>query len=289
MHSSEDGSEGAMKQFFDSILPKSTASAERNDEASQLDWYQEHKRAILVGIQRLWSICLSAQWRSGGHVQRMVQMDLMMVVYPLMSMRQNLKHRKAQNGVQQWMTAIRIEQKQVYLALKLVKSKQAYINILLPFLLLFPPPFFPLFVQPAFQLIRLRRIKNTPSDSYQVSAPFGRCKTAGAKKFDGDSVSTRLFLAYSLITEFTPKRVSPSNLMETLTSSNTNLMGTTGKQFSPVTIPARPLKMDLLEARQILDWIFCKGPWRPRTSPTTLSSGGNIDLRTYLCRSRQYI
>lgn len=33
-------------------------------------------------------------------------------------------------------------------------------------------------------------------------------------------------------------------------------MATTGKKILPVTISARPLEMDLLEARQILDWIY---------------------------------
>ncbi len=155
MHSSDDGSEGALKQFFDSILPKSTASAERNDEAQQLDWYQEHKRAIMVGIhcQCLWGICIGscATYGTDGSDD---------VVYTLYwACGNNVKHRKAQNGAQQRMTAIRIELKQVYLVSfkARVKSKQG-IHQHTPTLtlFLFPPPFFLLFVQ------HFSRIKNTP-------------------------------------------------------------------------------------------------------------------------------
>ena len=84
-----------------------------------------------------------------------------------------------------------------------------------------------------FQLIRLRRIKNTPSHRYQISAFFGRWWMAVAKKIDWDSNFTRLLLACYLVSQFCTKRVSQSNSIETLTSSRTNSIETTGKNVLP--------------------------------------------------------
>ena len=85
-----------------------------------------------------------------------------------------------------------------------------------------------------FQLIRLRRIKNTPSHRYQISAILGRWWMAVAEKSSGDSSFTRLFLACSLISPFTQKRVSPLLLVATLTSLHTKVVATTGKNVLPV-------------------------------------------------------
>ena len=127
--------------------------------------------------------------------------------------------------------------------MKLVKSKQCiHLNILLPFLLLFPLHF-PLLsflsssclsADPAApdQKYTQRQLSNTCRNRQMQNS--GSQKNRWRQHFHPPSSSLLL------VSPIHAKAGVAIDSMATLTLSHTNSMATTGKQFSPVTISAWP-------------------------------------------------